>query len=205
MLLASIDRAEKEQSRVALQDSISSTLAHLSGHMRPCRKLPEVDAWTSSFQEIAFRYKFLVLDGPSQTGKTLFCRSLSLDIGGCLLEVDCASAETPDLSAFEPGRHRMVLCDEASATLVLRYKKLFQASASLVKLATSKTDCHAYEVWAHRVMFVITSNRWQAELNKLLYEDAEWLTRNSVYVRVQQPLWLQSASLSLQGSVPRAG
>ena len=88
---------------------------------------------------------------------------------------------------------------------MLRYKKLFQASASLVKLATSKTDCHAYEVWAHRVMFVITSNRWQAELNKLLYEDAEWLTRNSVYVRVQQPLWLQSASLSLQGSVPRAG
>ena len=61
-LLASVDLAEKEQSRAALQDSISSTLAHLSGHMRPCRKLPEVDAWLSSFQEIAFRYEFLVLD-----------------------------------------------------------------------------------------------------------------------------------------------
>ena len=190
---------------MALQDSISSTLDHLSGQMRPCRKLPEVDAWMSSFQEIDFRYKFLVLDGPSQTGKTLFCRSLSLDIGGNLLEVDCASAETPDLSAFQPGRHRMVLCDEASATMVLRYKKLFQASASLVKLATSKTDCHSYEVWAHRVMFVVTSNRWQAELHKLQYEDSEWLTHNSVYVRVQQPLWIQSASLSLQSLVPPAG
>ena len=164
-----------------------------------------MDAWLSSFQEIAFRYKFLVLDGPSQTGKTLFCRSLSLDIGGCLLEVDCASAETPDLAAFEPGRHRMVLCDKASASLVLRHKKLFQASASLVKLATSKTDCHSYEVWAHRVMFVITSNRWHAELNQLLYEDSEWLRHNSVYVRVQQPLWLQFASPSLQSSVPPAG
>ena len=123
-------------------------------------------------------------------GKTLFCRSHSLDRAGRLLEVDCAGADTPDLSKYEFGVHQMILCDEGSAEMVLRYKKLFQSSASFTRLASSKTNCHAYVVWAHRVKFVVTSNRWWAELQKLPYEDSQWLWQNSVYVYVDQPLWV---------------
>ena len=83
----------------------------------------------------------------------------------------------------------MVLCDEGSAAMVLRYKKLFQASASYTRLAPSKTNCHSYEVWAHRVKFIVTSNRWWSELQRLPHEDSQWLWNNSVYVHVDHPLW----------------
>ena len=122
-------------------------------------------------------------------GKTLFCRSRSPGIGS-LLEIDCAGADTPDLSTYVFGQHKVVLCDEGSATMVLKYKKLFQASASFTRLASSKTNCHAYEVWAHQVQFIVTSNRWCRDLSALPREDSEWLRDNSVYVHVDAPLWL---------------
>ena len=84
----------------------------------------------------------------------------------------------------------MILCDEGSVHMVLRYKKLFQASASFTTLASSRTNCHSYEVWAHGVQFIVTSNRWWKELQSSAWEDAEWLRQNSVYVHVTEPLWL---------------
>ena len=97
--------------------------AALAKRMRPCRVVPEVEEWEKTFDEIEFRYNFLVLDGPSKMGKTLYCRSRSLDRPGQLLEVDCAGADTPDLTKYEFGVHKMILCDEGSADMVLRYKK----------------------------------------------------------------------------------
>ena len=125
-----------------------------------------------------------------EDGKTLFCRSHSLGSGGSLLEIDCAGADTPDLTHFEFGKHTMVLCDEGSAEMVLRYKKLFQASASYTRLASSRTNCHAHDVWVHGVKFVVTSNRWYWELQMMAFEDSDWLWLNSVFVYVDRPLWL---------------
>ena len=190
-LLTNFERIEREQMKTYLEDEVSSTMKHLENFMRPCRTIPEVDEWESTFNELQFRYNFLVLDGPSKMGKTLFCRSRSLDRPGSLLEIDCAGADTPDLTSFVHGKHQMILCDEGSAEMVLRYKKLFQASSSYTRLASSRTNCHAYDVWAHRVRFVITSNRWWRELMHMPTEDASWLWQNSVYVYVDEPLWLQ--------------
>ena len=76
--------------------------------------------------------------------------------------------------------------------MALRYKKLFQASALYTRLASSRTNSHAYDVWVRRVKFAITSNRWWLELMRVPAEDAAWLWQNSVYVYVEQPLWLQA-------------
>ena len=189
-LLANWERVQKERAAADLGDTVRAVKTHLAGAMMPCRTVPEVDAWEATFNEVKFRYDFLVLDGPSKMGKTLFCRSRSLGIEESLLEVDCAGADTPDLSSYEFGKHRMVLCDEGSAAMVLRYKKLFQASASFTRLCSSKTNCHAYDVWAHQVKFVITSNRWAKELREMAWEDSEWLWQNSVYVYVDRPLYM---------------
>ena len=180
---------EREVQKTELSTVVRRTQLALANEMRPCRSIPEVTAWEATFQEMRFRYNFLVLDGPSKMGKTLFCRSRSLG-RGVLLEIDCAGADTPDLSGYQFGKHTMILCDEGSAEMVLRYKKLFQASASFVTLGSSKTNCHAYDVWAHAVKFVVTSNRWKAELDKLPAADSRWLEDNSVYVYVDSPLWI---------------
>ena len=126
--------------------------------MSPCREVSALAAWEASFAQTCFMYNFLALDAPSKMGKALFCQSRSLGSGE-LLELDCAGADTSDLTAFEFGRHTMVLCDEASSSMVLRYKKLFQASASYCVLGSSNMNCHAYEVWPHAVKFVVTSNK----------------------------------------------
>ena len=191
-LLENHDVVEREGKREQLVEVVRRTRLALESEMRPCREVPEVTEWEATFKKTRFRYNFLILDGPSKMGKTLFCRSRSLG-GGELLEIDCAGADTPDLSGFQFGRHTMVLCDEGSAQMVLRYKKLFQASASFVTLGSSKTNCHAYDVWAHGVKFVVTSNRWKSELDDLAREDSSWLSDNSVYVYVDRPLWQASA------------
>ena len=180
---------EREMQKTELSEVVRRTQLALANEMRPCRSIPEVTAWEATFQEMRFRYNFLVLDGPSKMGKTLFCRSRSLG-RGVLLEIDCAGADTPDLTGYRFGKHTMILCDEGSAQMVLRYKKLFQASASFVTLGSSKTNCHAYDVWAHAVKFVVTSNRWKAELDALPAADSRWLEANSVYVYVDSPLWI---------------
>ena len=77
--------------------------------------------------------------------------------------------------------------------MVLKYKKLFQASAAYVTLGSSRTNCHAYTIWCHSVMFVIASNKWASQKAKLELEDAAWLDANSVYVAVTEPLWEEAA------------
>ena len=164
------------------------TMRFLAGQMRPCRRIPEAEAWEASFEAVQFRYNFLVLDGPSKMDNTPFCRSRSLGMPGALLEIDCAGVDTPDLPSNEFGRHTMVLCDEGSADMVLRYKKLVQASAAHTRLALSQTNCHAYDVWAHGVNIVVTSSRWWRESMRMPAEDAAWLWQNSAYVYVDARL-----------------
>ena len=60
-------------------------------------------------------------------------------------------------------------------------------------MGKSKTNCHAYEVWPHALKFVVMSNRWRAELEKLPQEGAGWLSDNSLYVYVVHQLGLQMA------------
>ena len=135
------------------------------------------------------RYKFLVLEVPSSMGKTQFSSSLSPS--KCCLELDCAGSTSPDLRLFDALRHDTVLFDEASAALVLANKKLFQASASYVSLASSGTNCHAYQVWMWAKRLIVSSNRWSLELAQVPSADRDWLVANSVHVKVNEPLWVE--------------
>lgn len=180
-----------------------ATQNRLLQRRRACVEIPEVTAWLKEQEEEKERQKFLVLDGPSQTGKTVFAMSL---LGPEVsLEVDCAATEYPDLRMYDEDRHKVVFFDEASTSLVLKHKKLFQCPASLVTLGSSATNCHSYQVWFHGVRVVIASNKWSEELEQCSPADREWLTRNSVYVRVTGPLWETTEPLaSGDGSEPAA-
>ena len=94
------------------------------------------------------------------------------------------------MCGYKAQTHQFVLFDEASTSLVLSYKKMCQISATWVALGELATHMYSYEIWVHGVRMIVAVNRWQVELKSLPEADAAWLQRNSVYVDVQQPLWV---------------
>jgi len=186
--LEGLAKLQQERAGEKLKVHMEAVRTALRGVSRPMRSLSPVSAWLDSFNVLAHRYKFLVLDGPSGMGKTLFARSLSPDVNS-FFEVDCSGVLDPDLRQFEALRHTYVLFDECSPKCVLKNKKLFQASSSFVTLGASQTNMLAYQVWFHRVRIIVASNLFQQELQALQHADAMWVMENMVYVPVQQPLW----------------
>ena len=140
------------------------------------------------YRLLARRVLHHLRDRSRPAGETIFRRSLSPDPDR-FLEVDCAGTEYPDLKDWRNLHVEFVLFDEASCEMVLRYKKLFQASASWTVCGSSRTNVHAYKIWAHRVRLIVASIRWMEEKRKLSVEDATWLNTNSVYVPVEEPLF----------------
>ncbi len=174
---------------LALQERAASARAQLSRHVRPPRKVPEVEAWLKEQACVRFRQKFLVLDGASQLGKTRFAHSLRGE--AATLDVNCSGVQTePDLRSFRPSVHATILFDEASCSMVVRNKKLFQAPPDPVQLGQSSTNCFAYTISVHQCLLVVASNKWAAELEDLSEADRAWLQANQAYVHVTEPLWL---------------
>ena len=157
------------------------------------RRLAQVeDEWVPHYSAFRDRYKFLVLTGRSRTGKTRYAMHLFGDVSRTL-ELNCAAASEPDLRTFDPEHHSAVLFDEASAAMVLKQKKLFQAPPCWIQLGASTTNCHSYEVVMAGCKMIICSNRWDEELEALGEADREWLNANSVKVRVDDPFWIEDS------------
>jgi len=67
-----------EQHLREAQDSkrLKQEFAHLRATLRPFKRIAVVEEWLAQYLEPRLRYKFLVLVGPSQMGKTRFAASL---------------------------------------------------------------------------------------------------------------------------------
>lgn len=153
------------------------------------RVVPAVLEWQKQYAAWQHRYKFLVLDGPSRMGKTLFAKSLSPGPAS-VLELNCSSELAPDLRGFRHGQHTLILFDEIVPHQVLAERKFFQACNAKIQLGCSATNCYAYNVYAYGVQFVLATNKWKSSFGTLQHEDVEWLNANSVYVDVQAPLYI---------------
>ena len=156
--------------------------------LQPFPRWPVVDAWlgevTKSFQ---IRKKCLVLQGPSRTGKTEFARGLFSP--GAVLELNCANLKDICLDGFDCLRHRCILWDEASASLVSNNRKVFQHPQCMIDLGHSPTGQHVRSYFLGNCCSVITTNKWYEDVEKLSAGDREWLSANMVVFDVEQPLW----------------
>ncbi|CAE7672280.1 unnamed protein product [Symbiodinium sp. CCMP2592] len=171
-----------------LQERQAAAQAALLRMHRPRVYLEPVEQeFLPQFQVDAFRRRFLVLDGPTKLGKTIFASSLAGPEH--TLELNCASSMEPNLRDFNNDVHRAIVFDEASCAMVLRHKKLFQGGVQPLELASSNTNCYSYKVWVYGTMMIVTSNTWTAELHELSPEDASWLRSNSVHVYCTQKLY----------------
>ena len=179
---------EHEKERVAAARRVAE--CGLAMQRKRWRSVRAVVDWHEQYKSEAFRYKFLVLDGPSKLGKTQFAKSF-VESSDQLLELNCAAGQEPDLRGFRYGQHEVVLFDEIRARIVAQQRKLFQACAAEVQLGCSATNCHSYTVFLFRVKLVLCSNSWAGSMEELCEEDQAWLRENMVYVAVQEPLWCE--------------
>ncbi len=202
-----VERAQSEMDAAAEREANEAQILKTQAEFIT---IPEVEAWKEQYQQAKSRYKFLVLDGKSQTGKTRFAYSLSPPpttagsspppipgqqppsrLPSKVYYCDC-SGGLPDLRKFNRRLHKVIVLDEISPKQAIVLKKILQCSNDDALMGASPTMQHAYVVNTYRTMIVITTNTWQAGIGKMPGADYEWLQANSVVINVQQPLWKQA-------------
>ena len=136
------------------------------------------------------RRKFLVLDGPSNLGKSDYAKSLSAP--SRTLDVNCASCDSePPLRSYNPVDKDAILLDEASASLIVRNKKLMQGPAEPVELGSTQSNMYTYFVYVCKKKLIVSSNKWAEQLQELSESDRSWLEANQIYISVTEPLFIR--------------
>ena len=91
------------------------------------------------------RYKFLILEGPSQTAKTQLARSLCSP-SQRVFEVNCAADSEPPVQGFNPIQFGLIFLDEIRPATVVPQRKFFQATLAEVQLGCCVTHVYMYKV-----------------------------------------------------------
>jgi len=172
-----IERAEQEEIVAADKRWIDEFLART---YKPFRFVPEVKLWQLQYERAYWResrFKFLVLTGPSQMGKTQYAKSL---FGAeNTLVVPCQNVASPNLKDFRRGVHKAILFDEVSSQLIHDNKAVFQANNDIVVLGQSPTQEYVYKVFLYGVALICCTNQWMTGIQKDS-EEEEWLLANSI-------------------------
>ena len=190
--LPNIDKLMTELVAVELREKISCKEAHFAKTRHPWKRIKPVDLLVADLAVPRERRMFLVLDGPSRTGKTQFIKSL---FGReATLEVNAADEDSPSLQCFDYKKHRCILLDEAPPSMILRNRKVFQCPNAMVTLGQSKTNCHSYSIYLNETLLAIASNEWQESVDALSRASRDWIHANQVYVKVTRPLWQAAAA-----------
>ena len=148
---------------------------------------PDIEAWMMHFEEVDDRYKFLLLFGPSRTGKSRLARALFGNER--TLVVDILNAEHPNLKAFSRSKHRAILLDEMkSADFIVKNKKAMQSHVDGAELGQSPTQQFVYSAFLWRTPLIITTNNF--DLSTMAPVDREWVLANAVAVHIAEPVWV---------------
>lgn len=160
---------------VALQPCMANTRA------RQFSTAPDVD-----FSGRLRRFKFLIYDGPSRSGKTEMGREW---FGASrTLIVDTQSCETPNLRAMLTGKYKAILMEDGNWELCHRNRALVLSSTMPVQSNPFPCNHLSLSLNLFRVPIIICSNNfWSGCTNE---EIREWIEQNSCYVRVRHKLYI---------------
>lgn len=183
--------AESERRAMQEEDEVIANEVALRADQKPWRHFPLVSEWLAQYQTFRPRYRFLVLDGPSSTGKTRY--ALGLSAPGRSFYVDC-SLGSALMKGFNKLKYDSIIYDELSPACAIVMKKPLQASNEVVTFAASPTMQCAFQLHLHKVRMIVCTNTWQATLSKLAEHDREWLNANAFYLRVDGPMWEDDAA-----------
>lgn len=148
---------------------------------------PAETAHKLQFRDKKVRYKALVYDGPSGTGKSV--RGALLYDPKTVFIVDCQNAAVPDLRGLSRHKHSCVVLDEVPGVdFALNNKKLLMSHIDGCKLGQSATQMFAYNIWWWKKPVIMTSNHWKSSFEEASPEDQDWLRKNVLYVRLETVL-----------------
>ena len=157
------EEEEEKQEMAAVVARIRSTL-HFEAR-------PEVEAWLAGFEEEKDRYPFLVLLGPSRSGKTEYAKSLfkaplELKIGKL--------TDFPDrMRDFSRKVHDGIVLDDVRAFsfLVQHQEKLQAKYEPQVEFGSTASGMYSFKKWLWRVPLVATANYTTTEQELLETDD----------------------------------
>jgi hypothetical protein len=181
--LSNLTLVSQEEERGYFERKRSLVKIALKATVREFNSFPILKEFQDQFLELRSRYKFLVVTGASQTGKTVWASNITGNTDD-VFYVNCAQCPEPDLRPLR-RHHKVILLDEAAPAMIINQKLLIQGPPDWVKLGCSTTNCHAYEIFVSGLQFVICSNKWLSQVDQLKeVEDREWLTDNSFVIDV---------------------
>ena len=188
-LVAAIQADEREHECAREQ---REARARIQKKALPFKPLPDkIQTWRLQFEVEEERYQFLVLFGPSCTGKSRLARSLFGDSE--TLVVDVQHAEHPDLRCYQRKVHKAILLDEVqSPRFAVDNKKLLQSHVDGAILGQSPTQKFTYKVWLHRIPLMLTTNNWTYD--DYSRADQNWIKTNAVEVFIGEPVWQAAAT-----------
>lgn len=168
---------------------------------RPFIQHPMVNDWKLQFRPEMFgklhRYQMLCLRGKSQTGKSMFAKSLFGVQHTLVLNCQRHTTSLPSMRHFSRDVHRAILLDEVTVAQVLEFKALLQSTAEKIQLGQSQCGQHRYEVWVYGIAWILASNDFDMDERPgvLSAEDSEWLKKNIVCVELPDGMtWFQQGA-----------
>ena len=118
------------------------------------------------------RYLLYALQGPSQTAKTSFVKSLFRRP----FVVTLQGQECLNLQKFIYGGHDALILDNlVDWSFVLRHRALLQSNQDMHVLGESATGMYAYRVYLWAVPVCLTLD---ADVDMCLYHSSDWLQAN---------------------------
>jgi hypothetical protein len=185
---AEIERVQLHEAQVAAENTRSRVAA--TCRLRPFRPPgPEEVAWLQQFAASArglapplLRFKPLIYDGPSRTGKSE--RAVSWFGPQGTLVLNCQGVAAPHMKGWLSGRYRAVVCEESHWTLLWSNRLLFQSGRQPVLLGQSACNEHAYTVSVYGTPMILTSNNFWEDCEDTAAR--EWITANCLPLRLGQ-------------------
>jgi hypothetical protein len=149
---------------------------------------PSVDSLLSQPRKSAplRRYKVLVYDGPSRTGKSERARHWFGNERTLVLQ--CQGIVQPCLLEWLEGKRCAILYEEATWELLWHNRLLMQSGPQMVQMGQSPTNQSMYCVNVFRCPMMLVSNNFWAGCDD--EEARSWITANTFYRYITEPQWL---------------
>jgi hypothetical protein len=157
--------------------------------LRPFRTIPVVEEWKEQYTRTPYplRYKFLVIEGPSGSGKSKFAESLFDNPHNHLGLVDWRR--------YEWGTHKAIIFHDVPNIFryILTKREMFQANTHTHTVLESPTMVAAREIILFRTPIIIVCNNDEigTYLSNEREEGGEWLRHNSIayHLGADEHLW----------------